>query len=358
MAFDAPISTARLHPYRLGLRRPWRTALGEWTERRGWLVRLETADGLVGYGDCAPLPEVGTELFTVAEATLRELVSGAPGQSPAMLLDRLDACQDTPAARCGLECALLDILSKREAKPLACWLNRGARRSVRLNAALGSLAGDPVRRARRAVTGGFPVLKVKLGVMSLEQEIAALQAMVGALPESVSLRLDANGSWDETAARDVINAVKDMPIESLEEPVRDPAWDTLTRLQALAPWPIALDESLRRWPLDELFGQPPVERLVLKPMVLGGVLPAMALAIRAHAEGMSSVVTTTLDSAAGVHAASHLAAALEGDPAHGLATSGWLLEDLGAPPAVVEGTLMLGDAPGIGFTPHPGLCFQ
>ncbi len=358
MAFDALISTARLHPYRLRLRRPWRTALGEWTERHGWLVRLETEDGLVGYGDCAPLPEVGTELFAVAEATLRELVSGAPGRSPAMLLDRLDECHGKPAARCGVECALLDILSKREARPLACWLNPGARRSVRLNAALGSLERDPLRRARQAVTGGFRVLKVKLGVMSLEQEIAGLQAMVRALPAGVSLRLDANGSWDEAEARDVINALKDMPIESLEEPVKDPEWDTLTRLQALAPWPIALDESLSHWPLDELFGQPPVERLVLKPMVLGGVLPAMALAIRARAEGVSSVVTTTVDSASGVHAASHLAAALEGEPAHGLATSEWLMEDLGTPPTVVDATLMLNDAPGIGFTPHPGLCFQ
>ena len=358
MAFDAPIITGQLHSYRLRLRRPWHTALGEWNERRGWLVRLQTEDGFLGYGDCAPLPEVGTELFTAAEATLNELVSDAPGQSPAMLLERLDEYQGTPAARCGVECALLDILSKREMRPLACWLNPGARRSVRLNAALGSLEGDPVRRARQAVTDGFRVLKVKLGVMSLKREIAGLQAMVGGLPGSVSLRLDANGSWNEAEARDVINAVKDMPIESLEEPVRDPEWDTLTRLQALAPWPIALDESLPGWPPDALFGQLPVERLVLKPMVLGGVLPAMALAGRARAEGMSCVVTTTVDSAAGVHAASHLAAALEGEPAHGLATSEWLLEDLGAPPAVVEGRLMLSDAAGIGFTPHPGLCFQ
>ena len=358
MAFDPPISTAGLHPYRLRLRRPWRTASGEWTERRGWLVRLETEDGVVGFGDCAPLPEVGTEAFPVAEATLRELVSGASGHSAAMLLDGLDGCHDTPASRCGVECALLDILSKREARPLANWLNSEAHRTVCLNAALGSLEGDPIRRARQAVTGGFQVLKVKLGVMSLGQEVEGLNALAKALPPGVSLRLDANGSWEEASARDLISAIKDLPIESLEEPVRDPQWDTLERLQALAPWPIALDESLAHWPLDELFGQVPVRRLVLKPMVLGGVLPAMALAIRARAEDVSTVVTTTVDSAAGVCVASHLAAALDGDAVHGLATSDWLAEDVGAPPRVVAARLLLDDGPGVGFRPNPGLCFQ
>ena len=114
-------------------------------------MRLETKDGVVGYGDCAPLPDMGTEASSEAEATLREFLSGASGQSAAKLLDGLDGCHGTPAARCGIECALLDVLSKREARPLACWLNSEAHRTVCLNAVLGSLEGDPVGRARQAV---------------------------------------------------------------------------------------------------------------------------------------------------------------------------------------------------------------
>ena len=83
----------------------------------------------------------------------------------------------------------------------------------------------------------------------------------------------------------------------------------------------------------------------------------MALAVRARSEGADCVVTSTVDSAAGVYAASHLAAALGGALAHGLATSEWLKEDLGPPPSLVNARLMLDDSPGIGFTPRPGLCF-
>ena len=331
--------------------------MGGWTERRGWLLRLACSDGVVGYGDCAPLPEAGTEIFAVAETALGKLMEHVLGRRADTLLDELGEYNDTPAARCGVECALLDILSSREGLPLCRWLNAGARREVRLNAMLGSLEADAIQCALEAVERGFDVLKVKLGILPLQQEIASLRALAESLPAGVNLRLDANGSWDETRARDVIDAIDDLPVESLEEPLANPGWDSMLRLQALAPWPIAFDESLRRWSLEQLFPQLPVHRLVLKPMVLGGLLPAMALAVRARSEGADCVVTSTVDSAAGVYAASHLAAALSGSLAHGLATSEWLKEDLGPPPSLVKARLMLDDSPGIGFTPRPGLCF-
>ncbi len=46
-------------PYCLPLRRPWQTSRGIFDERRGHLLRLRTADGMTGWGDCAPLPEFG-----------------------------------------------------------------------------------------------------------------------------------------------------------------------------------------------------------------------------------------------------------------------------------------------------------
>jgi len=75
---------------------------------------------------------------------------------------------------------------------------------------------------------------------------------------------------------------------------------------------------------DTVFDQKPVRRVVLKPMVLGGLVSALALARRAREVGVECVVTTTVDSAVGVTAALHLAAAVANDLAHGLATSsGW-----------------------------------
>ena len=46
-------------PYTLPLSRPWQTSRGEIDERHGRLFRLQSADGLTGWGDCAPLPDFG-----------------------------------------------------------------------------------------------------------------------------------------------------------------------------------------------------------------------------------------------------------------------------------------------------------
>jgi L-alanine-DL-glutamate epimerase-like enolase superfamily enzyme len=63
------------------------------------------------------------------------------------------------------------------------------------------------------------------------------------------------------------------------------------------------------------------------------------------------VVTTTVDSAVGVAAALHLAAAVANDLAHGLATSAWLTRDVGGVPIVARGVMWLGGGLGLGCRP-------
>ncbi len=73
-----------------------------------------------------------------------------------------------------------------------------------------------------------------------------------------------------------------------------------------------------------------MRRLVFKPLREGGLLRVLERARQARARGLECVLTTTVDSAVGVQAAVHLAAALEDGSAlcHGLATSDWLQRDL------------------------------
>jgi L-alanine-DL-glutamate epimerase-like enolase superfamily enzyme len=140
-----------------------------------------------------------------------------------------------------------------------------------------------------------------------------------------------------------------LPVESLEEPLAEPTPARLARLQASTPIPLALDESLPAFGLEAILAAPPVRRLVLKPMVQGGLLPCLS-AVRKAPE-LEWVVTTTVDSAAGTWAASHLAAAIGSPLAQGLATAEWLARDLGRPPSLRSGRLRLAERPGLGFCP-------
>lgn len=343
--------------YRLRLRRPWKSAKGYHEERLGWLVKLATADGSIGFGDCAPLIEMGTESLSFSIRHLRRGLSDCLGLEPMAALESLPDWRDAPCARCAMELALLDLVSQRAGLPLARWLNSSARNTVRVNAVIGVLDAGVESRMQQALDAGFEVLKVKLGMEPFPNELKKLNSLAALLPSGVTFRLDSNGSWRDTEAQQVIRALREMPIESLEEPLRVADTQVLKQLQARAKWPIALDESLRGYDQEELLADPPVRRLVLKPIVLGGLLPALKLHGRARSRNIESVVTTTVDSAVGVMATLHLAAALDSRIAHGLNTGPWLTEDVAEGPVSRAGQMTVGEAPGLGLQPATQLLF-
>jgi o-succinylbenzoate synthase len=352
---DPKIECLTIHPYRLPLTRPWGSARGRLGERLGWLVRVE-AGGLSGHGDCPPLPEAGTETHDCAAAALARGCRRLAGLTLGEALGALRPAA-APAAAFALECALLDLRGRLLGVPLRRLLDPGAADRVPVNAALGPLDRIGEEDLAAAWAAGFRVLKLKVGIGAADLELARLRALAGQLPAGASLRLDANGAWDLPTATRLIGALAELPIESLEEPLADPDPEALARLQSRAPFPLALDESLQRvLATFPAWGSPgpgalPVRRAVLKPAVIGGLRPSLALARRLRAAGVEPVVTGVLECAAGLWATAQLAAAL-GDPIpQGLATAHWLAADLGPAPHPQRGHIELPVSPGSGFLP-------
>jgi len=347
------IQKARLLPYRLPLRAAWRTRRGALRVRRGWLVELGLADGRRGLGDCAPLPAAGTEAADDAEQWLRERLDDCPGREAQAVLTGLEAPGSHPAARHALESALLDLLTRTAGIGLRHWLNPRAGDSIAVNAAAGRLDARTGERCQSLHEQGFRVCKLKVGVGPLADEMGWLQRFAGRLPERMRLRLDANGAWEPAAASDFLRAIAGLPVESLEEPLADPDPGRLAALQDQTPISLALDESLPGLSPDRLWKEGYVRRIVIKPTVLGGVIPAYRLARQAQQAGLETLVTSTLESAVGLHAAAQLAAALELPDrplSHGLATARWFSEDVAVPPTLHQGRIQLPANPGMGVT--------
>lgn len=341
-----------LVPYRLALTRPWSSARGNFSERRGWLV-IARADGASGYGDCAPLPEAGTETRAAAGRRLASCRTRIVGQRLEGAIGALATGPrgPTPAADFALDCALSDLASRLAGTSLRRWLAGQAGDTVPVNSALGPLLAIAPPDLATAARSGYRVLKLKVGIAAAELELRRLTELARDMPSGLRLRLDANGAWDPGTATRIVGALGDLPIESLEEPLRQPDWSTLAGLQSLASFPLALDESLpaRADTLDPV--QVPVHRVVLKPAVLGGLHRTLALARRLQSAGLEVVITGLVESAAGLWPTAQLAAAIASPLPQGLATADWLQEDLGPPPRARSGHLDLPDAPGSGFVP-------
>ncbi|HRP87796.1 MAG TPA: enolase C-terminal domain-like protein [Gammaproteobacteria bacterium] len=338
------IAALRLVPYAIPLSRPWKCARGDTVMRRGWLVRVEDSEGAHGWGETAGLPGAGTETAALAEAALRAAVKEFAGLTPAEAHARLPL-HDRPAARCGLECALLDLAARRAGQPLYRHLRPEAAGEVRVNAFVGAADEGLGDRLVAARAQGFEVAKLKLATAPLAEEMPLFFAAMEQLPLGLSLRLDVNRGWSTVEAEATLPRFADLPIEALEEPAHDADGEALARLQSMVSFSIALDESLARWP-DE--GPLPVRRQILKPMVVGGPSRVFGLALRPRTE---SIVTSSVDTAVGLWLSAHIGAALGNGLAHGLDTASWLSTLLGPAPTP-GGVLRLPDAPGLGFEPE------
>ena len=296
--------------YDLALRRPWP---GIGVRRRGWIVSA-AKDGVTGFGDCAPLPLLGRNGFAQATA-------------------------------CAIETALCDRAARAAGVSLARWLNPNAASRVQVNAAFpGSAGASPARPPVRAGCPRSQVIKLKLpgdvaeALRRIEQAGAA------------TLRLDANRGFSFEDAATLLRAIADFPIDHVEEPLRDPTLSALLALQAMVPFPIAVDESLDELGIEAVLSSG-LRRIVVKPMVLGGPQRTREIAGRAAAAGIEVVVTTAMDSAVGAWMAAHVAAAVDTGLAHGLDTARWLAEDVAPGPEPVAGWLDIPDRPGLGVVP-------
>jgi len=315
------ISTIHIQPFAYEFVKPWRSARGILTHRKGWHVKVETQGGLIGIGEAAPMIEAGTESFTACEAALSKISNEIEGLDVQAALEVLPV--ENPAARCGFETALYNLLDGD--------FCRNKPSSVRVNAAVGALLDFDFND----VQDGFDVIKLKVATGRLGQEINRLHHLADQIPSKCKIRLDANGGWSFDEAKTFLKAIVDLPIESLEEPLITPNSGDWLKLQALVDFPLALDENLGKMSYDI------VRRVVLKPMAQGGPLATVNLGKQAQSRDIETIITTTIDGPVGVRAAYNCAAAL--DPqnqwCHGIATSHWLKAELPIEYSVKDGRL-------------------
>lgn len=336
----------RWRPFRIRMRARFEAAHGALDDREGVLVEVTLPDGTRGIGEASPMASLGQGALADVVALLEAQGAALRGGQP------LPDGPGANALRCAVDTAVLDARGRTAGMPIAALLSKGDPAPwVMANAIIGG--GPPydvARFGREAQAAGYAVLKLKVGVSSVAEDLRRITALREACPEAV-IRLDANGAWDEETAQEAITSFAPLGIELLEQPVAAGEVEALQRLREKAPMRIAADESAADPVLlDRVITLRAADLLVLKPMLLGGLTAARAVAVRAAEHGIGAFVTTTFDSSIGTAAALQLAASLPTDAAHGLATSEHLATDIVARTLLPErGRLALPAAAGLGI---------
>lgn len=379
----ARVVDAEVRRYRLRLEDRYRTARTERTHREGWILRLESEDGAVGWGEAAPLP--GRTEGRDAAGRALEAAAGALGGGPAPG-ERLRSALpgERPAAEHAVGLALADLEARRAGEPLAVrWARelanppareRGAGTApgtsggeadgapaarVPANATIPMASPEEVAsRAREAVDRGFGCLKLKVGDSATRDlhRLTALRREVG--PEA-ALRLDANAAWSRREARSRLLRLEPYGIDYVEQPLAADDLEGLGALRAESGTDvrIAADESASSVDrVRTVAGDGLADVLVLKPGVLGRPRRTLEAVRIARRHGLEAVLTTCLGAAVERAGALHLAAAVAPTPPCGLATGDLLAEDVAPDAPRAEGGYLSVplDRPGSGVTPERG----
>jgi D-galactarolactone cycloisomerase len=194
-----------------------------WTHLEILLVRVETEDGLVGWGEAFGHAAIPTTKVALENVVAPLVVGRDAGDINALTRDILHSVhllgRNGPFvyAFSGVEIALWDILGKRTGQPLYRLL--GGSRCTQL-AAYSSLLhyGDPVlvsENTQAACARGFQ--HIKLHEVTRENVLAARGAAANA-----HIMLDVNCAWSVPVACDMARSLADGTLMWLEEPVWPP----------------------------------------------------------------------------------------------------------------------------------------
>ncbi len=212
-------------------------------------VEVELKCGAVGYGECAPFTDITGEDQTgtlKALAPLGELVTGRCAtaiRSMSRLLS--EAEPEKPAARCGLETAILDALCRALGIPLWAYFGGAPPAPLETDITLPIMdRGQSLARADHWYRQGFRTLKMKVG-RDLDTDLGTIAAIAGRFRD-LSFVIDANQGFSESEALALVRSLvmAQVAVRMLEQPVARADYEALAKVRSESPFPICADESV------------------------------------------------------------------------------------------------------------------
>ena len=283
------------------------------------VIRVETDEGLVGYGEAVPAYEfTGETIWTVQDVIGEYLGPATVGRDPFHIEEIVAVWErelwtvGNQAARAGLEMALWDLQGKALGRSVIDLIGGRTRDALIEVIAWGWDEPETLKRKTAEMRAqGITIFKIKTGDAP-EKDEARVAAVREAAGPSARLTVDANQGWlDAKTATRAIKLLEPYDIEFVEQPVRMDDLEAARWVRDHVDVPIALDESVRG-PREALacVKAGACDIFVVKLMKTGGILNALKVNAIAEAAGLSILMGNMGESTLGLAAHFHVNAAL------------------------------------------------
>ncbi|MGI6224392.1 MAG: o-succinylbenzoate synthase [Prevotella sp.] len=287
-----------------------RTSRGAYSTHLSYYIKV-SQNGVEGVGEASVLPDLSCDAMPqeAYEKKLRDVCAIVERSSeiPSELL------RPYPSILFALETAFAQIEAGGSTALFDTPFARGEE-GIRINGLvwMGSFE-EMSRRLEKKLRAGFHCIKLKIGAIDFERELALVKYIRERYDKSVvELRVDANGGFSPQQAPERLETLAKYDIHSIEQPIKQHQWREMAALCRNTPLPIALDEELigvnDYAKKEELIETIRPQYLVLKPSLHGGMRGTEEWISLARSRGIGSWITSALESNVGLNAVAQLCA--------------------------------------------------
>ena len=274
-----------------------RLGIGRSVKRDSVLVRIETEDGHVGWGEAHHGRDPGA-IAKLIDTTMRELVLNQDASDINGIWARVYKMQISThgmgaaavLALSGIDIALWDIRSQVDGQPLYRLLG-GSSKKIKAYAggiALGWQEPDSLaNEALEHVATGYRALKLRVGDTA-EKDIARVLAVRKAVGPEIDLLVDANTNYTLLDVRKVMPAFDEAGVTWIEEPFPPQDRKAYRMARSLGRVPFAAGENhFTRYEFATLLEDGDVQFMQPDLSKAGGVTESMRIAAMASANKLT-----------------------------------------------------------------------
>jgi o-succinylbenzoate synthase len=319
---------------------PVGTSRGVLETKDSWFLSVWDAEhpDVVGMGECSIIPDLSIDDTEMIEPMLDEVC------------DNIDSFNDYldeillpfPAIRFALETAIYDLSNGGKQVLFASEFTNGIK-GIPINGLIWMGDEAKMREQMEFKINHYPCLKMKIGAISFDREIAIIKWLRETYGNEFELRVDANGafSYDEVDAR--LEELSKYNIHSIEQPIKQGQWNKMAKLCEKSPIPIVLDEELigidtlemKRIMLQTIKPQ----YIIIKPSLVGGFESSEDWISLAKDLNIDWWITSALESNIGLNAIAQWTYELKTTMPQGLGTGELYINNIDSPLYIANGEL-------------------
>jgi L-alanine-DL-glutamate epimerase-like enolase superfamily enzyme len=312
MKSKTTITALNYYPLSLPLTEPFGIASGSQARADNVLIQIRLANGINGIGEAAPFFAVSGESQKSTMSSIENLKSLVIENDVRNWINIARSLQEkerhAAAARCGIEMALLDALTKNYKMPLYVFFGgAGHRLETDMTITTGNIKHAEIS-AKAIVQRGISSIKVKTGGVDIDYDVKRLKAVKKTAPHSKIL-IDGNCGYSSETAIEFIQKLEKENIVPLlfEQPLLRDDWKGMTKISANISVPVCADESARNAEDVLKIIEGKCAKAVNIKLMKCGISEAMKMISIAESAGLSLMIGGMVESILAMSFSAHLA---------------------------------------------------